>query len=516
METFPDLFVSTVPKPPARWLLATNQRNLLYMLAAGLVMPPQGFGQKYYLDSLDHYPGWIPVFADSAPKAVLEYAVSERRGLTPCLATLSLDPLRGKVLGVTREGRTREIQFPEGLDGSEAALLIPAPLPIHWITAILFPSREDKAACEADAQDFGNVPLLDFKRETQPQAFAKAPDWPWPPVPGPELPALSLDLGMPFAAGAMMAMLFQLGNTGDTALAAFRMAFDPEGRCDSPPSDPLIQPLAEWMRTGRCQHGGDVSRMLFWGAVERVAASRFSGEGGTALDVVLAYLEAAGADLDERMRSALAKLTGDLRTIAGFAESTITEIFERHPKTFSRVMAMFFLRERCAELLEFKHPLLTESDDVAAALLFAAREGWLGLPLTLRGCHGAQAAITQRMAALAHRIGGTGLDLGIPLPRPLSLRELFEPGAKGWSKSQKEAALVLAREQKWDCIQTRISLGKGEYRMEVNGTGLHILVEGEAKAVVSEVDGVRFFRELAQIHIADKLDRKVREILRKE
>ncbi len=215
------------------------------------------------------------------------------------------------------------------------------------------------------------------------------------------------------------------------------------------------------------------------------------------------------------MRSALAKLTGDLRTIAGFADSTITEIFERHPKTFSRVMAMFFLRERCAELLEFKHPLLTESDYLTAALLFAAREGWLGLPLALRGGFGIQAAITQRMAALAHRIGGTGLDLGVPPPRPLPLRELFELNARGWSKSQKEAALLLVREQKWGCIQTRISLGKGEHRMEGNSAGLHILVEGDVK-VATEVDPARFLQNLAQAPIVDKLDRKVRESLRKE
>ena len=37
---------STEPNAPTRWLLVTNQRNLLYMLAAGLVMPPKGFGKK--------------------------------------------------------------------------------------------------------------------------------------------------------------------------------------------------------------------------------------------------------------------------------------------------------------------------------------------------------------------------------------------------------------------------------------------------------------------------------------
>jgi hypothetical protein len=177
-------------------------------------------------------------------------------------------------------------------------------------------------------------------------------------------------------------------------------------------------------------------------------------------------------------------------------------------------MTLFFLRDKCSDLLAFKHPLLTEADYLAAAVLFAAREGWLGLPLPLRNIPGLQAAISHRMAAMAQRIAKTDLDLGPPPIRPVPLRELFLPGQKGWNNAQKEAALILAREYKWSCVQTRVSLGKGDYRLVVDGGGVHILLAGEAKAVVTEVDREQFFAALAQTPISEKLDRKVRDLLK--
>ena len=38
--------------PPKHCDFITNHLNLLYMLASGLMMPPQGFGDKYYRDTL--------------------------------------------------------------------------------------------------------------------------------------------------------------------------------------------------------------------------------------------------------------------------------------------------------------------------------------------------------------------------------------------------------------------------------------------------------------------------------
>ena len=42
---------------PERCCLVTNHLNLMYMLAAGLVLPSSGLGEKYYRDTLESCPG---------------------------------------------------------------------------------------------------------------------------------------------------------------------------------------------------------------------------------------------------------------------------------------------------------------------------------------------------------------------------------------------------------------------------------------------------------------------------
>ena len=513
VDMFGDARPSLITREPKRWLFVTNHLNLLYMLATGLIMPPKGFGKKYYQDTLATYPGWIPIFADVAYKAAIDESISERSHLIPCVTDVDLGSLHGKVMVIALDGVAREVDFPEGLDGSEKVLFVPAPLPVYWIKSIIFQSKENKSACETAARDFGNVPLLDFKREVHAPTFSKVENWTWPPN-HLSLPEKYTALDAPFAAGGIMAMMLYFGNLGEIGIHACRLAFDAEEDIAQLIADPLISSLGMWMRTGQKIDSNDVSSKLFWGVVMKVASCRFSEDPPSSLEVVLDYLGSAGEGMDDRMKTALVKLVGDLRTIASFSDSTITEIFERHPKSFSRVMTLFFLREKCADLLAFKHPLLTESDYIAASILFAARDGWLGLPLQLRNFNTSQVAVSHRMAAMSHRMTNSGLDLGLPPPRPLPLRELFLSAQKAWNAAQNEAALGLARDCKWGCIQTRISLGKGDYRLLVDGGGMHIILAGEAKSVVTEVDREQFFVALASTHITEKQDRNVRDLLK--
>lgn len=497
-----------------KWRLVTNQRNLLYMLAAGMLMSSKGFGEKYYRDTLSSFPGWIPLFADDVPQAALDLSVSERSHLIPCIATIDLQALHGRLVVVDIDGHTSEIRFPDELSGSEMVLFVPTPLPVTWIESIAFPSKEDKTGCEADVRDFGNVPLLDFKREINVRLFSKANKLPWPPA-GVALPDRDCALDKAFAAGGIMAMLLHMGNLGDVGIHACRLGFDPGATEASAVADPMIRELGAWLETGSIHVSTDVLPKLFWGAVDSVTACRFAVDAMSPIDAVLGYLESVGRDLDERMKQGLSKLANDLRKLTGFADTTITELFERHPKPFSRVMTLFFLREKCSDLMEFRHPLLTEVDYVGAAILFAARDGWLGLPLALRDVAGLQAAVSHRMAAMAHRLAGSEIDLGEPPARPMPLRELFVPGAKGWTTKQRDAALLLARESKWsECIHTRINLGKGEYRMVIDGGSVQILLPGDVKAVVTEVNLPQFFSLFGGTATSLKAEKKVRDFLK--
>ncbi|VAW40741.1 hypothetical protein MNBD_DELTA03-830 [hydrothermal vent metagenome] len=501
---------------PKRWLLVTNHLNLLYMLAAGLIMSPKGFGTKYYQDPLCIYPGWIPLFAEHAPAAAIQQAVSESRHLKPCLLSVNLSLLNGRIKGINADNTVRDIVFPDEA-GNSRTLLIPAPLPVIWTDAIIFRSREEKAAILNDAEDFKNVPLTKFRTEVKKNFFTgkSAPAWPLKTA---DLPNIDRPINAPMAAGAMMAMLLRMANSGAAAREVTRLAFDPDYIIPVELAEPMISAVGEWQRAGQSPtETDDVLKQLFWGAVDSLIADQTGSQRTSDFDLILSYLQTAAAKLEVRLQKPLLKLSNDLKILASFGDSTITELFERHPKSFSRVMTLFFLRENCAALLEFSHPLLKEKDYLAAAILFAARDGWLNLPLELRDFPGLQEAVSHRMAAMAQRMAGSGLDLGTPPPRPKPLIELFAiQGQKEqkWNKKQKEAALFLARDCKWPCIQTTITLGKGKYRMEIDGRGTHIFLDGETTAVTTEVDTKQFLSHLSRQRFTGRQEQKTRLLLK--
>ena len=527
----PDLFTSKdappLAKAPDSGLLVTNHLNLMYMLAAGLVMPPAGFGGKYYRDPLERFPGWIPVFTDKAPKGAIESATVEAGHLKPVMVRIDLSGMSGNLAAIGEHG-LRELHFPDGLDGTERVLLVPAPLPTSRIESITFQSVDDKRSCERDARDFGNVPLGDFKRGASKVLFTKAPDTPWPPREGPTERVVPLE--RPLAAGGAMAMLYLFGNLGDRAVRACRSAFEPEGGAAAGPADehPILAGLETWFREGAAPPPAPAApaasepdrvglqnafqARLFWEAVERVVRWRDSGRVGSPEVDLLDHLVAASASLDPRAQAGIRKLHGTLESLTGLADATAGELFERHDTPLAHALTLFFLHRDCADLFDYRSDRLGEADWLGAAILFGARDGWLGLPLRLRAHPGLAAAVSHRMARMSHRIAGSGLDLGEPPPRVRPLRERFGDGA-AWRPDEKAAALELARVWKWDCVFTRIRLGAGEYTLTVKGGSMHLELPGEPR-ISPEIDLDRFFGLLAGARLDCETEAKVRVKLR--
>ncbi len=509
---------------PASAFLVTNHLNLLYMLAAGMVMPPSGFGDKYYQDTLACCPGWIPLFLGKRlPADAVRFSTSEAGHLKPVVVEIELIGLSGTIAAFGTEG-TRELRFPDQVDGSESVLLIPAPLPTSRIRHIVFPSPEDKRAVETAALDFANVPLQDFKRKTIKTVFAKPSDEQWPPGPGPAERAASLQA--PLAAGGIMAMLFQFGHQGDLSLAACRNAFDPDDDSTPPGNEFIPAGLRAWMRAGRASSpapdattepavSADLQNafqeVLLWGAVDRLLDYKNTGPATSAEDVLLDYLDEETPKLDERLQAGARKLRATLGSLTGLADATPSELFDRHETPLARAMILFLLRDRCADLLEFRNDRLREPDWLTAAILFGAREGWMGLPLTLRAVPGLANAATHRMAQMALRIAGTDLDLGAPPARPRPLRELFGDG-RTWGTKQNAAAAKLAQALKWDCVRTRIKLAQGEYKLSVHGASVYIEILGEP-GLDTQVDPERFFHSLAETRVESRVEEKVRKTL---
>lgn len=501
---------------PARtlWHLATNQLNLMYLLAGGLITGPRGFGAKYYRDPLDAIPGLIPLFFGRVPIAALARAVAEGPPLRAVLAGVDLSLLRGPVWALTPDGALHRRALPDGLLGDEAALLVPAPLPAHWITTLLFASAADRDATRAEAAGYANVPLAGVRQQVRPRLFEGDGLLPWPPVPpagaGPDPSPRHVA-----AVGAALALLHGLGNAGPATAAAGRALWAvPQGTPDEA-DDPTTRVLLRWALAGPDHEvDGAQGRLLRRLLTALVAAA--DGADPCPPDPRQVVLDTLADEADQlaepKWREALIRLAADLRGSVELGDATVSELLQRHPRPFSRGLLLFFLRERCEDLLAFRQPALTDQDLVVAAALFAARWGWLALPADLRAVAGLAPAVQQRMAALAHRQQGTGLDLGPPPPPVLPLRALLE-GAP--AKVRDEAALRLTRTMGWaaDLITTRISLGKGDYRLSVDGRGAHLRLAGDVKAVVSEVDQTALLARLAEAQVPSRLDAELRGLL---
>ena len=176
-------------------------------------------------------------------------------------------------------------------------------------------------------------------------------------------------------------------------------------------------------------------------------------------------------------------------------------------------MTLFFLCGDCVDLLDYHDDRLGEMDWLAAAILFGVRDGWLNLPLRLRGPQDVSAAVSHRMAQMAHRLAHTKLDLGDAPAMPVPLRELLNDGSD-WSASKKAAALELARLHKWNCVHTRINLGPGEYKLTVKSGSTYIELPGTPK-MDPEVDRDRFLSLLANTRPDCETEAKVRRMLRR-
>jgi len=512
---YESIFQVQAPEKQDTWYFVTNQLNLMYMLAAGMIMPPRGFGKKYYEDSLNVAPGWIPLFSGTVPRQVLDTVVKESTNLRPVIVALDLSSLKGRARAVSMNGKIRDIQMPEDLTVLHSSIFVPAPLPTAFIESICFSSKEDKTASEQDATDYANVPLSHFKRGIQKRLFGRPGQVNWPIQENfPEKLNVSMDNFL--VAGGMMAMLLNCGNMGDFATLACQTAFDGvSGEGNSILDGTVVQDLDYWMRYDIGPTSKTMSNELYWGIVNQIVQVDMGVESQlTFKDVVLDFLKKFKEKSDVEYREALSELISDLSALDQFSAKNTTELLESHPREIRRALILFFLRNRCADLIDFSHPLLTERDYIAAALLFAAREKWIGLPLHMRDHPGLDQAVSHRMAAMAHRVLKTDMNLGPPPPRCFPLRELLTPGPKGWTKKQADAALCLARDMKWPCISTRIRIGRGEYTFTVDAGGINIYFPGEIGAVATEIEKKIFFKMMSEKRFIDrKNEKKARKIL---
>lgn len=506
-------------KAPATGILVTNHMNLMYMISAGMVMHPKGFGGKYFRDCLEYYPGWVPLFTKKPYVSAIDDASAEATHLKPCIAEISLKGLFGQV-GAVRNGSIKRIDFLTAADSAvDDVIFVPAPLPASRIRRVLFRSVQEKKEVLEQSKDYGNVSLAGSRLGTNKALFngVKGVEFPT----GSDLEPLDPPLALAQAAGGIPALLSHVGSRGDLSVKTCRTAFEPLGSSEQGLSDPILSGLAPWLRDGESKERpaqpinsearSQMPRWLFWGVVDGLVQSQGSRKDSSE-DAILNFLEEVARDLQGRHREQMVQLEKDLESLSGLGDAYSTELFERHPKPFSRSLILFFLCDDCAEFLEFKHHLVSEVDHLCAAVLFGASLGWQKIPAELRDLPNLAASVSDRMAAAAHRHGETGLGLGELADRCRPLRELFDPGP-GWNARQERAAAALAKDCGWNCVRTTIRLGKGSYEMRVVGSALEVSWDGGPQRVKSVVNREAFLKSLAREPVSLKNEKRVRKRL---
>jgi len=493
----------------SRWLLPTNHYNLMYWLAAGLVLPESAM-DKYYTDCLRTVPGWLPLFRNSVAQAALDAATSERG--TCVLLELDLVSVSGTVQAITAAGELHACRFPDGLPEDVSCILIPAPLPAQYIRRVSFATKDAREEYLLRREEFANVAPFDV-----PLDVANFPvtsgfiNQSWPPAGELTLfPPMPVDAALREA--AIRAALHHLGNRGEPSLAVAKAAFA-AAEMFMLESTTFREAMNQALSHGVKRDAAELRIRLYWGVIDHLRALTDKAVGVE--QAVLDYLDQTAAN-DAVTGPKLKELAFDLRQLLGLGSSTIRELFEKHPGAFAHALLLFFLRKHTDELFEFDTPgiTMTEADWLAAAILFAIREDWRSSPRELRNAPRLYAAIAQRMAQSLLRAIGTDIELGGNEPHP-TLRELFVINGGRWLLHQQAAALELARAMKWTgAIETRVQLGKGNYRLEVGPGGVQILLPGEVKAVNIEVRPEGLLDNLAQCRwpVDAQIEAKVRSV----
>ncbi len=504
INSAPGKLKSITSKVP-QWHLVTNHQNMLYMLAAGMVMGPVGFKGKHYVDPLCVFPGLIALFRDTikVPADAVSQATSEHKHLLPCIASFNLGELSGPVRLMLRDGRMREVASPPTRKGKdEIAILVRAPLPLTLLSSINFRSPEDKQAFESAAKNVSNVDLSSYRVNVAESLFSLDTDvtWPLPQGQG-QLLEDGRDKPPAFgqALGGVLAMLYQAANRSDLGRAIFRLATGAATHADIElvKIDSILAELPNWLSGTEIQ--GDVPVRLFWGSIQALVKAQMQERPTQPVDVVLEYLEnQLGTLQEDKFGSRLERLIKDMRGCFGLSSGTTTELFEHHTGSLSRSLLMFCLREHCIDLLEFSHPLLTDADFIIASILFGVRDTWLTLPREFRRPD-LTSYVTHAMVDAEHRKQKTGISLTSPPRRPIPLREIFSSHEGKLTKIQADAALDLARHCHWrDCIQTRITLDDKNYPESFKREGSQLVLPSEVRAEPEIILG-RFLNHLKEL-----------------
>lgn len=500
--------------PISNGVFITNHLNLAYILAAGLIMKPKDFGNKYYGDVLQQFPGWVPIFPGPIPSGVLTQATAERASLRPCLIEIALEQVVGPCRVLKQDGRFVDSAMPGQMIRGDIAVLLRTPLPVTLFKRIVFCNETDRETFEERAALAANVDTVGIPCEVDERMFETVPQ-PWPPselrmnAPGPEGES---ERGAPNSIGGILALLYHTANRSDLAADAYASATGEKGSTPATPEpDPILRQLPLWFKRGLSIANADARAVAFWEFVDAVVQHQSQVSGPEFVDFAVAFFdEKAAASGDAELAAEWVHLVTILRKSTGLGEGSISELLEAAGAPISRAVVLVSLRSKVEEFMQLLDSLgnryLNDSEEVLAAILFGARSGWMKLPRMMRGPRSLAALVVQRMAEVEQ--GTSGLRFTVSHRAPQPLRTLFQP----WQAEHMEVALRLCQRLGWvDCLATRIELA-GRKKLEDKED--YLVITGDSPVTETRVRKTRFLSRVgAWPPIDEEAEKETREQL---
>ena len=422
-----------------RWLMATNTANLRMIIAQGVISGPDGF-KKYYSDTLELFPGYIPLFRNRIQQDILNYVISEDQGLTPCILEFDLKKIEG-IAKTVDNGRVFDLSLKEVDENCSDLLLLFAPVPLCCLSKVIFKSNTDIEAFENDAELYSNVPIsklkLHYSKKDQKLFEAKSDitDYPIEKYKSIELNIKNdINYNKVYAFGGMLANLFYYAKNGKMSNEIFSSSCLGKKVSDDGVLSNIVNSF--YSSIENVVDNND----LYHSIVDIAVKSRDVKED------IITFLES---------NQKTVKIAEKLKNFVTISDKPVSQEFSEAKTLLGKLLLMLFHREDTEALMEYNLDIFTEEEYLAFSIMFGIRDKFIKEPKFLREFNGLQDFISAKMANYAHQTFDGQLKFKEP-KQPLTIIDMLKK-----DRFKEYFAKELNIE---DCFETIIP--KSDYRVE--------------------------------------------------
>lgn len=398
-------------KKKTQWLLPTNTENLKMIIAQGLISSSDGF-TKYYSDVLELVPNYIPLFKDEIPSTLLNYVLSEDNSLTPVILDIDLKKMSNDIK-ILQDDKLVNL---EGEVDSADVVFILAPLPLSFISTLIFSSKDVLKEFEEDSKLYSNVVLNDLKLSStvaEQKLFKSSNlsvDWVNDLKKIKTMDVDEVDYKKVYAYGGLLLNLFYFAKNGNLSNDNYKLFSDFSEEKKSQDID-----IYDYFKDFDINNA-DIKKKMDNGLIDIAINSKDFKED------VLKFLEYG--NWDERTQKRTQELADKLKGFESNTNKTVSEQFHEAKTRLEKILLMLFLREDTEALMEYTLELFCEEDYINFAMMFGIRDKFIKMPKELREFTGLQSFVSLKMAEYAHTTIESNIKFKSTI-KPLTVIELF-------------------------------------------------------------------------------------------